>query len=104
MTRKRCYLITVAILATCVCITLGVLAMLPRPCVTKEHFDRIEKGMTKAEVEEILGHAFHEGVSFGAGGEMLWLQGDDDSVAEIILMDDCVSEKRWHASVGTLSE
>jgi len=43
MTRKRRYLISAAVLVACVCIALGVLAMLPpRPGLTKANIDRIE--------------------------------------------------------------
>jgi hypothetical protein len=53
MTRKRRYLISAAVLAACICIALGVLALLPpRPGVTKANFDRIEVGMTIADVDE----------------------------------------------------
>jgi len=56
MTRKRRYLISAAVLAACVCIAIGVLAMLPpQPGVTKANFDRVKPGMTLAEVEQILG-------------------------------------------------
>ena len=42
--------------ALCVGIALGVLAVLPSgPGVTKANFDRIEEGMTRAEVDELFG-------------------------------------------------
>ena len=54
MTRKR--LLLIAVLPLAFAVTLGVLAMLsPNPGVTKAKFDRIEKGMTLAEVEAIFG-------------------------------------------------
>ena len=56
MTRRRRILLSAAVLAASVCIALGVLSLLPpRPGVTKANFDRIEVGMTLAEVEAILG-------------------------------------------------
>jgi len=56
MTRKRRSLISAAVLAACVCIALGVLAMMPpRPGVTKANFDRIKEGMTLEEVTSIFG-------------------------------------------------
>jgi len=55
MTKKR-WILLAGILAACVCLTLAVLAMLPpRPGVTLANIERIEKGMTLAEVEKILG-------------------------------------------------
>jgi hypothetical protein len=53
---KRRFLILAAGLVAFVGLVLGVLAMLPpRIGVTKANFDRIEIGMTRAEVGEILG-------------------------------------------------
>ena len=55
MTKKR-WIVLAGILAACVCATLAVLALLPpRPGVTLANIERIEKGMTLAEVEKILG-------------------------------------------------
>ena len=55
MTKKR-WILLAGILAACVCLTLAVLALLPpRPGVTLANIERIEKGMTLAEVEKILG-------------------------------------------------
>jgi outer membrane protein assembly factor BamE (lipoprotein component of BamABCDE complex) len=55
MTKKR-WITLAGILAACVCLTLAVLAMLPpHPGVTLANIERIEDGMTLAEVEKILG-------------------------------------------------
>jgi hypothetical protein len=55
MTKKRC-IVLAGMLAACVCLTLAVLALLPeRPGVTLANIECIEKGMTLAEVEKILG-------------------------------------------------
>ena len=48
MTKKRLLLIG-GFLAACVCLPLGVVAIMP------PSYDRIEKGMTRMEVEQILG-------------------------------------------------
>jgi len=62
MTRKRRYLISAAVLAVCVCIAVGVPAMLPpRPGVTTENYRQIKTGMMKAEVMKILGCEAHYG-------------------------------------------
>jgi len=58
MTLKRRYLISAAVLATCVCAAWIVLALLPidnEPGVTKANLDRIQNGMTWEQVKEILG-------------------------------------------------
>jgi hypothetical protein len=55
MTRKR-YLTAIGLLAALACAGLVVTLMLSaRTNVTKAHFDQIKQGMTKAEVEEVLG-------------------------------------------------
>jgi hypothetical protein len=54
--RKKKRLILIALPLAVVAVTLGVLVMLPpRPGVTKTNCDRIQVGMTRAEVEEIFG-------------------------------------------------
>jgi hypothetical protein len=58
MTRKRRYLISAAVLVACVGVALGVMAMLPPSPVTRASIDRIEKGMTYAEVKAIFGEPF----------------------------------------------
>ena len=61
MTRKRLFVIA-GIFVSVVCIVLATLAMLPsRPGVTKANFDRIEKGMTRPEVESIFGRKESKG-------------------------------------------
>ena len=79
MTRKK-RLLLIASLPLAIVVTLGVLAQLPpRPGVTRANFDRIEKGMTLAQVEEIFGkegksvlvpksHGRFSGVAPGGGG------------------------------------
>ena len=55
MTKKR-WIVLAGILAACVWLALAVLALLPpRPGITPANIQRIEEGMTLAEVEEILG-------------------------------------------------
>jgi hypothetical protein len=82
MTRKRRYLISAAVLAACVCIVFGVLAMLPASSVNKENFDRIQDGMTQEEVKAILGEPRPypiAGISFWIcdGGAELYIAFDD---------------------------
>jgi len=59
MTRKRRILIFAAVLAACVGIALGALAMLPsrpiHPGITQANFDRINIGTTRGEVERLFG-------------------------------------------------
>jgi hypothetical protein len=54
--KKKWWIIATALIAGCIGLVLGVLALLPpRPGVTKENFDRIEEGMSRAKVEEVFG-------------------------------------------------
>jgi hypothetical protein len=78
--------------------------MLPpddRPGVTKANFDRIEKGMTLAEVQQI----------FGQDGEGPWFPTEsknrtywywDWPKVGIQFLDNCVIEKEWHNSEETI--
>ena len=53
---KKRYLTLATLLAAGICLTFGVIAILPpRPGVTKANLNRIKVGMTKAEVETLLG-------------------------------------------------
>jgi outer membrane protein assembly factor BamE (lipoprotein component of BamABCDE complex) len=55
MTKKRC-IVLAGMLAACVPLTLAVLALLPpRQGVMPANIARIENGMTRAEVDKILG-------------------------------------------------
>ena len=57
MNRKRWFVKAVT-LAACICLGLGVFALLvpdDRPGATNANFERIEKGMTTAEVQAIFG-------------------------------------------------
>jgi len=53
---KKRHVIAAALLALCIGVALGTFALLPpRPGVTKANFDRIEIGMTEAQLEALLG-------------------------------------------------
>jgi hypothetical protein len=111
ITKKR--LIGATSLAGFACLVLGVLAMLPpHRGVTKTNFDRIQTGMTRAEVEEIFGGPGSEvvcmvGSNTGATiidgpRKMYWFIGDDWSSANVWFVDDRVDEKDWHEANETV--
>jgi hypothetical protein len=80
MTKRR-WVVLVGLLAVGVCLTLAVLALLPpRPGVTKANFDRIEDGMTRQEVERILGGPgsllAENGKIIGSPGKRFAINGD----------------------------
>jgi hypothetical protein len=88
-------------------VILGVLALLPpHPGVTKANYDRIQKGMTKAEVEEIFGEKGElnfldeETLTF----RMLYWKERDRSCAVIEFTGDCVVDKGWGDSDETILE
>jgi hypothetical protein len=116
MTKKR--ILLVASLPLAIALTFGVLTILPpRPGVTKANFDRIEVGMTKAQVEGIFGAegevtrddkaliAEILGKEFERDGKSLKVRGDlsvcriwganNGSGAQIEFVDDCVVDKQW---------
>ena len=101
MTSKFRYLISAAVLVACVCLALAVVANLPpRPGVTKANFDRIEVGMTYAEVTAIFGnsgYAFDDGIA-------IRIFADDRSIACVDFADDSVTSKAWHSSPESIPD
>ena len=99
MTKKRRYLISVAVLAACVCVVWIVIAMLPpRPGVTKANFDRIEMGMALTEVERIFGHVGHEVTVRGNEHRktIFWTETPyNGDVAIITFSNDLACDKQW---------
>jgi len=105
MTRKRRYLISATVLAACVCIVIGVLAMLPpRPGVTKANFDRIQLGMIKVTVQEILGEGrtVHEFKSPEGFELVLRWTGDEPIFVTVYFLDDVVVRKQCAFSPETI--
>jgi hypothetical protein len=97
---KKCELLISALLLAVV-VALGVLAMLPsRPGVTKGNFDRIEKGMTKAEVEEIFGKKDDWAASRIENPKRWW--SGNNCYATVSFVDNCVAEKQWTGIDETL--
>ena len=95
MKKKHLFLVG-GFLAACICLPLGVVAIIPPgPGVTKANFDRIEIGMTKAQVEKIFGG---EG-ELGADG-CTW-HADDGSFAFVWFIDDRVLRVQWLSSHDT---
>lgn len=107
MTRKRRYLLSAAVLAACVCLALGVLAMLPpRPGVTKANFDRVEVGMTIDEANSVFGGKWNGDVSSSNGRRIayIWI-GPDGSEAFINVSGEIVTAgKDWHPATETFSD
>ena len=107
MKKKR--LLLFATLPLAVAVIFGVLAMLPpRPGITKASFDRIEIGMTLAEVEEIFGGKGRKGIgieTIDATGKVVapslygmtyeWMDDTKSLNAEIEFVENCVFDKTW---------
>jgi hypothetical protein len=109
MTKKR--LLLIASLPLTIAVTLGVLAMLPpSPGVTKANFDRIEKGMPKAEIEAIFGgkaitiEPWFGGIRDNPGAKVAVWKANDESKAGIVFMNSCVFYKEWQDSNETLPD
>jgi hypothetical protein len=114
MTKKRRLLISVGILAACVCGTLVVFALLPEPGVTKANFERIQIGMTEADAEAIFGRPSgrtlvikeDESVAticFDPGKGCAWL-GPDGDVMAFFDADGRISKANWIDHERTLLE
>jgi hypothetical protein len=105
MTRKRRYLISAAVLAACVGLALGVLAMLlpPQPGVTKANFDRLEYGMSKATVVEIFGRepAHLPGAGKRDSDQVYLMSRDDGAFVMMIFADGALTEMFWTDSSET---
>ncbi len=69
------------------------------PGVTKANFDRIQKGMTPAEVSQLLG---------GPPGDVLihtcWWSNDDGSEVVIHFSQHAVRNKTWNPSAETIAD
>ena len=93
MTKKR--LVLIAAVPLTIAVALGVLAMLPpSPGVTKANFDRIETGMTLAEVEAIFERKGVLGWS-GEGVSIYSWEAYDGSSASVEFSNDCVDVSAW---------
>ena len=101
MTKKR--LLLIASVPLIAAVALGVLSILPpRPGVTKANFDRIEKGMTKAEVEAIFGEKGNWWDGAAQKGQAMCWTAKDGSGALVEFVDECVAIKQWADSRETV--
>jgi hypothetical protein len=104
MTKKK-RLLLLASLPLAIAVTLGVLALLPpRLGVTKANFDRIEIGMTKAEVEAIFGErSTFEAFVKPSSDRYSW-QSDGGAQAWVYTTagDNAVRNKVWLESAETI--
>jgi hypothetical protein len=112
MTTKKRRLLLIAAVPLTIAVILGVLAMLPPGSgVSKANIDRIEKGMTLAQVEEIFGEK--RKLMGNLGGSLPFAPDARDdplfqrdaaagSSAIIEVVDDCVTRKLWLLSDETI--
>lgn len=99
MTKRR--LLLIASLPLTVVVTLGVLAMLPsddRPGVTKANYDRIKRGMTKAEVEEVFGETSDLGMRLNSAITYEWRHTDGSCAEVTFSLGGLAARKQWHDS------
>jgi hypothetical protein len=82
----------------------------PQPGVTKANFDRIEKGMSYAQVDAILGErSLLQMVQGSFTSSLMYHQhswwNDDGACAHIVFsLDDEVTDKTWHPSTETITD
>jgi|GEM_PF-2001684 len=106
MAKRR--FIYAGIFAACVALGLAVLTALPsRAGVTKANYDRIEEGMTLAEVQEVFGK---EGIVFhgypNKTAQAYCWQNTDCSLA-ILFFDDnrkVVEKAKWAGSTESIGD
>jgi hypothetical protein len=97
MTKKRC-IVLAGLLAIGVCLTLAVLALLPpRLGVTQANTARIEDGMTRQEVETILGgEGIHGYYPLNGCNIVVWSHPRNDTWVRVFFDDDNrVTAKEW---------
>ena|ERR1700733_8122591 len=100
MTRKRLFIVA-SLIAVLIGIGMGAAALITDgPGITKAKFDRIEMGMAKAEVEEILGE---KGKWIGEGlGKFAYWKVNDQEWVGIDFVDDRLIQMEWHDSPETV--
>lgn len=107
MKAKRAF-ICAGVLAACVVLVLALLATLPfRAGVTKANYDRIEEGMTLAEVQTIFGN---EGVIFygyPTRTEFAYCWENEDHSCAILFFDDnreVVEKAKWSDATESIGD
>ena len=89
---KRRRLLIGGMLTVCVVVALiGLAALPPRPGVTEANVQRVEIGMSEAEVEAIFGQPF-------AGtllGDKVWDREDDNALVLVTFENGFATQKRW---------
>ena len=101
MTKKRLAMVC-GFAAACLGLALAALTIGPRGHgLTKSNFDRVEKGMTRAEVEFILGVQSPRVPITGVVYQD-WNR-DDGARATIVFCDEIVIRKEWRDSSETLA-
>jgi hypothetical protein len=69
--RKRVCVLGLLAIGVVICLTLAVAKLLPRQGITRANFERIEVGMTRAEVEALLGEPNEFGFTYNYRFTML---------------------------------
>jgi hypothetical protein len=99
MRKNHVLLIGLALLMTACVVTVAVVYLLPpKPGVAKENFDRIEVGMTRAEVEKLFGgkaNGFHRLRPYNPSPDS-WEDDETGEGAELEFdANDCVKAMQW---------
>ncbi len=106
MNRKHLLLLGPPSVAVAVMLSALALLWSPHPGVTKANFDRIEEGMTNAEVEQLLGGTglpFHGFAHHEPPRTFVW-EGDDGSVVFVEFTDNSVMSKKWEPSTESITD
>ena len=101
---RKHYLISAGSFAACFFFIFAVVAMIPsRLGVTKANFDRIQKGMTFADVSSLLGElpGIDNIPAVAKHSFVVWVAGDG-ATAEISFNNGLVDDCSWRDSTGTI--
>ena len=105
MNRKRS-IVVCGIVVSIACVLLITYAVLPaRPGVTKTNYDRIELGMTKADVAAIMGKpGFSQPDRIPDSWVEMWQHAGMGHACVITYRNDGVGSMRWTDSKETVTE
>jgi hypothetical protein len=107
MAKKR-HLASAGILAACVALMLAALATLSsRDGVTKANYDRIKKGMTLGEVQELFGKEGFVFYGFPNNPELAYCWENKDHSVAILFFDDnrkVVDKAKWADSTESIGD
>jgi hypothetical protein len=102
--KKKWWLIGFATLAICGGVAVAIRALLPSGHgVTEANCDRIEHGMTEADLDSHFGKPAHHWIGLGTIVEKRWIC-EDGAFAEVTFANGAVIRAQWYESTETITD